>query len=67
MTVIIDIIEKMDINDAKKKTMLSEAYCLRGLFEYVIWDLFGPVQVTRNPAEIDDIKYEARPSEEDYL
>jgi len=67
MTYIIDVIEKTEgISAAKKAEMIAEAKCLRGMFLYVVYDLFGPFHVTLDPAEINDIEYVKRPSKEEY-
>lgn len=67
MTYIIDVIENCEgISDSKKARMIAEAKTLRGIFMYVIYDLFGPFHVTLDPAELDDIKYVARPSDAEY-
>jgi len=67
MTYIIDVIEKCDGISAEKKVgMIAEAKCLRGMFMYVVYDLFGPFHVTLDPKELDEIKYVERPSDEEY-
>jgi hypothetical protein len=67
MTYILDVIDKTEgIPSAKKAEMIAEAKCLRGMFMYVVYDLFGPFHVTLDPSEINDIEYMPRPSKEEY-
>ena len=67
MTYIIDVIDKTEgIPAEKKNEMIAEAKCLRGMFLYVVYDLFGPFHVTLDPSEINDIEYMPRPSKEEY-
>lgn len=67
MTYIIDVIENTaGLPDAEKNKMIAEAKCLRGMFMYVVYDLFGPFHVTLNSAELNDIEYVARPSKDEY-
>ncbi len=67
MTYILDVIDKTEgIPAAKKAEMIAEAKCLRGMFMYVVYDLFGPFHVTLDPSEINDIEYMPRPSKEEY-
>lgn len=68
LTQIIDVIENCDgIAAGRKAEMVAEAKCLRGITMYVFHDLFGTFHVTLDPKELDNIKYEARPSEEEFV
>lgn len=68
LTNIIQVIQNCDgISDARKEQMIAEAKCLRGITMYCFHDLFGTFHVTLDPAELDDIKYEARPTEDEFV
>lgn len=67
MTFIIGKLEESNLPEASKTRLISEAKALRGTFMFVLWDLFGPVQVVLDPAAIENIKYEPRPKNDDYV
>lgn len=43
MTMTIDRIEKMNIDEEQKKQYLAEMHCARGWLGFLMWDLFGPI------------------------
>ncbi|OAV45289.1 RagB/SusD family nutrient uptake outer membrane protein [Lewinella sp. 4G2] len=65
LTSLIDKIESSDL--ANKEALVAEARGLRGWFQYVLFDLYGPVSVKLDPATLDDNDFLARPSEADYV
>ncbi|MGN1219801.1 MAG: RagB/SusD family nutrient uptake outer membrane protein [Candidatus Cryptobacteroides sp.] len=67
MTYIIGKIEESDMTDAAKKRLIAESKALRGTYMFMLYDMFGPVQVVLDPAEIENVKYEKRPSKDDYV
>lgn len=67
MTYIIGKLEESNISDEAKTRLIAEAKALRGSFMFMCYDMFGPVQVVLDPAKIENVKYEARPSKEDYV
>lgn len=67
LTQIIKAIEDTPgITETRKNEMVAEAKALRGMTMYVFHDLFGTFHVTLDPAELDDVTYQERPSEEEY-
>lgn len=50
MTMTIDQIEHMDLNEDLKRNFIAEIRCLRGYLSYVLFDLYGPIVVA--PLEV---------------
>src|SRR5690606_34340598 len=50
MTLTIDQIENLNVNEDKKKKAIAEIRCLRGYLSYVLFDLYGPIVVA--PIEV---------------
>ncbi len=50
MTMTIDQIQHMDLNEEQKKKFIAEIRCLRGYLSYVLFDLYGPIVVA--PIEV---------------
>ncbi|MDR0712237.1 MAG: RagB/SusD family nutrient uptake outer membrane protein [Prevotellaceae bacterium] len=56
MTLTIDRIEGMDINEDAKKQLIAELRCGRGFLAFILYDLYGPIIVAdletlKNPQE----------------
>ncbi len=50
ITLTIDQIQHMDLNEEQKKKFIAELRCLRGYLSYVLFDLYGPIVVA--PIEV---------------
>lgn len=67
-TYILDVISKStDIQDDAKEVLMAETKCLRAWLMFCFYDLYGPIPVVTDPAKVDNIKYEPRPSKEEYF
>jgi hypothetical protein len=56
MTLTIDRIEQIDMDEARKKQLIAEVRCGRGFLGFLMYDLFGPVMIAdletlKNPLE----------------
>lgn len=65
LTSLIDKIDASDINN--KELYAAEARSLRGWFQYILFDLYGPVSVKLDPTTLADNSFVPRPSESDYI
>lgn len=45
MTMTIDRIEQMDLNEEKKKRFIAELHCARGWLAFCMYDLYGPIPI----------------------
>jgi hypothetical protein len=52
MTLTIDRIENMDINESSKKQLIAELRCGRGFLAFILYDLYGPIIV----ADLETLK-----------
>ncbi len=53
-TEIIDVLEKADIDKAKREELVGEARLCRGIMMYFLMHNFGPVRVVLDPEKIND-------------
>lgn len=56
MTMTIDRLEKMNLDEEVKKQYLAEMHCARGWLAFLMWDMFGPIplpslEALQNPLE----------------
>ncbi|ETZ19216.1 RagB/SusD family nutrient uptake outer membrane protein [Pedobacter sp. V48] len=66
-TEIIDAINKSDnVNEAIKKSYTAQAKTLRAWLMYILYDLYGPVNVKTDPATLTDTSATPRPSAAEY-
>ena len=56
MTMTIDRIEKLNINEDKKAQFLAEMHCARGWLAFCMWDIFGPIPLPTLEALQDPLK-----------
>jgi hypothetical protein len=68
-TYLISVIEKTDgIREDSKQRMIAEAKCIRAWIMFALYDLYGPIPYIVDPDKaIEEIKYEPRPSKEEYF
>jgi hypothetical protein len=67
-TYILEVINNLTgIPENIKNEMQAEVKCLRAWLMFCFYDLYGPIPVVMDPAKIDDIKYEPRPTKEVYF
>ncbi len=67
-TNVIDVIQKNEtIDENTKKGLIAEAKCLRAWAMFCFYDIYGPIPYIIDPNKLDDIKYEPRPSKEEYF
>ena len=66
-TRLIDVLEKLQFDDARKKRMIAEAKCIRAHIMFALYDMYGPVPMTIDPEKAQDVKYEPRPTKEEYF
>lgn len=66
-TRLIDVLEKLQFDDARKKRMIAEAKCIRAHIMFALYDMYGPVPMTIDPEKARDVKYEPRPTKEEYF
>lgn len=67
-TYILDVLSKItDIDEDTKNNLMAETKCLRAWLMFCFYDMYGPIPVVLDPAKLDDIKYEPRPSKEEYF
>jgi hypothetical protein len=66
-TYLLGVLDKMNIAEAKKNTMIAETKCIRATIMSCLYSLFGPVQMVLSPDSVDNIKYEPRPTKEAYF
>ncbi|HEY0053836.1 MAG TPA: RagB/SusD family nutrient uptake outer membrane protein [Pedobacter sp.] len=63
-----DIIDKIDKSDLANKALLAaEAKGLRAWFMFILFDLYGPVNVKLDPNTLNSTVIEPRPSNEAYV
>lgn len=67
-TYILDVLDRsIDIPEETRKGLIAETKCLRAWLMFCFYDLYGPIPVVTDPAKLDDVKYESRPSKEEYF
>ena len=67
-TYILDVFSKLtDMDKDVKNELMAETKCLRAWMMFCFYDMYGPIPVVTDPAKIDNIVYEPRPSKEEYF
>ena len=67
-TYILDVFSKLtDMDKDVKNELMAETKCLRAWMMFCFYDMYGPIPVVTDPAKIDHIGYEPRPSKEEYF
>ncbi len=57
-----------EVPEDVRNELIAEVKCLRAWFMFCFYDLYGPIPVVLDPAELDgDIEYKPRPSKEEYF
>ncbi|MCH3969531.1 MAG: RagB/SusD family nutrient uptake outer membrane protein [Prevotella sp.] len=66
-TNLIDVLNKLSMDDATKNRMIAETKCIRADIMYALYSLYGPVPMVIDPADVQKGGYVARPSKEEYF